>query len=190
MTASMKRVCLVVVSAGGQRSRVRTLVRQTFRHVVHIQRRACCNAREFQRLDGRERVLKLTRCPTDCLLGRLPEPAYCYPCPADAKEHCERWRPSVRSAESNPSPEGAKDAGIFPWPGAGRRGPDGEMTAVIHFRPLCGAMNEDPFMYLLTIDECKILLDCGWNDSFDVKLLEPLKAYVSTLSLSETSLKR
>lgn len=52
------------------------------------------------------------------------------------------------------------------------------MTAVIHFRPLCGAKNEEPFMYLLTIDECKILLDCGWNDSFDLKLLEPLKAYV------------
>lgn len=63
------------------------------------------------------------------------------------------------------------------------------MTAVIHFRPLCGAMNEDPFMYLLTIDECKILLDCGWNDSFDVKLLEPLKAYVPSLSLSEMRLK-
>lgn len=56
------------------------------------------------------------------------------------------------------------------------------MTAVIHFKPLCGAKNEDPFMYLLTIDECKILLDCGWNDSFDKKLLDPLKEYAFLLS--------
>ena len=59
------------------------------------------------------------------------------------------------------------------------------MTAVIHFKPLCGALNDDPFMYWLTIDECKILLDCGWNDSFDLKLLEPLKAYVLLFSTSE-----
>lgn len=37
-----------------------------------------------------------------------------------------------------------------------------------------GALAEQPLCYLLEIDELRILLDCGWNDSFDLNMLKPL----------------
>lgn len=49
------------------------------------------------------------------------------------------------------------------------------MTSIIKFTPLSGAKSEAPSCYLLEIDDFFILLDCGWNESFDVALLEPLK---------------
>jgi Cft2 family RNA processing exonuclease len=52
------------------------------------------------------------------------------------------------------------------------------MSTIIHFKPLYGALSEDPICYLLVIDDCKILLDCGWNDFFDTNLLKPLQEYV------------
>jgi hypothetical protein len=47
------------------------------------------------------------------------------------------------------------------------------MTSIIKFTPLCGAL-EQPLCFLLEIDELRILLDCGWNDSYDLNLLKPL----------------
>ncbi|KAH0787055.1 cleavage and polyadenylation specificity factor subunit 2 [Histomonas meleagridis] len=41
-------------------------------------------------------------------------------------------------------------------------------STTISFQPLSGAKNENPFAYLLHIDEFTILLDCGWSDSFDL----------------------
>ena len=52
------------------------------------------------------------------------------------------------------------------------------MSAVIRFRPLIGGRDETPLCYLLEIDEFKILLDCGWEDSFDLKLLDNLKVFL------------
>ncbi|GAM28904.1 hypothetical protein SAMD00019534_120800, partial [Acytostelium subglobosum LB1] len=50
------------------------------------------------------------------------------------------------------------------------------MTSIIKFTPLSGGANEDaPPCYLLEIDDFVILLDCGWNHSLDISLLEPLK---------------
>lgn len=51
------------------------------------------------------------------------------------------------------------------------------MTSYIKFTPISGAKNEDPLCYLLEIDEAKILLDCGWSDSFDEQDLVNLKKY-------------
>ena len=48
------------------------------------------------------------------------------------------------------------------------------MTAIVRFTPLSGAKTDDPCAYLLQIDDCRILLDCGWNSQFDVELLDPL----------------
>ncbi|KAG0235113.1 cleavage and polyadenylation specificity factor subunit 2, partial [Mortierella sp. GBA43] len=45
----------------------------------------------------------------------------------------------------------------------------------IRFTPLSGAKSESALCYLLEIDEAKILLDCGWNDAFDVDDLRQLK---------------
>uniref|UniRef100_A0A6B2L931 Cleavage and polyadenylation specificity factor subunit 2 n=1 Tax=Arcella intermedia TaxID=1963864 RepID=A0A6B2L931_9EUKA len=56
------------------------------------------------------------------------------------------------------------------------------MTSIIKFSPLCGAYNEDPLCYLLEIDEYRILLDCGWNDDYDVQLLKPLKRVVGKIN--------
>ena len=52
------------------------------------------------------------------------------------------------------------------------------MTSLIRFTPLNGAWNENPLCYLLQIDECTILLDCGWTDAFRVEDLEVLQRYV------------
>ncbi len=50
------------------------------------------------------------------------------------------------------------------------------MTSIIKFTPLSGASkSESPYMYLLEIDDLCILLDCGWEDTFDVNLLKPLE---------------
>ncbi|RKP07912.1 beta-lactamase-like protein [Thamnocephalis sphaerospora] len=49
------------------------------------------------------------------------------------------------------------------------------MTSYIKFTPLSGARNEQGLCYLLEIDDAKILLDCGWLETFNVDDLEPLK---------------
>ncbi|KAF9433404.1 cleavage and polyadenylation specificity factor subunit 2 [Entomortierella beljakovae] len=45
----------------------------------------------------------------------------------------------------------------------------------IRFTALSGAKSESALCYLLEIDEAKILLDCGWNDAFDVDDLKQLR---------------
>ncbi|KAG0368815.1 cleavage and polyadenylation specificity factor subunit 2 [Gamsiella multidivaricata] len=45
----------------------------------------------------------------------------------------------------------------------------------IRFTALSGAKSESALCYLLEIDEAKILLDCGWNDAFDVEDLKQLR---------------
>eukprot|EP00741_Cyanophora_paradoxa_P019483 tig00021127_g18808.t1 len=54
--------------------------------------------------------------------------------------------------------------------------------ASVQFTPLTGgALSEQPLAYLLEIDDFCILLDCGWNDEFDPKMLEPLKKVASKI---------
>lgn len=36
--------------------------------------------------------------------------------------------------------------------------------------------------YLLEIDEAKIMLDCGWNDAFNVDDLRQLKRYMAVVT--------
>lgn len=54
------------------------------------------------------------------------------------------------------------------------------MTSYIKFTPISGAKNENPLCYLLEIDEVKILLDCGWSDTFDTQDLANLKKWDPT----------
>ncbi|PNH09934.1 Cleavage and polyadenylation specificity factor subunit 2 [Tetrabaena socialis] len=49
------------------------------------------------------------------------------------------------------------------------------METAVRFTPLCGVSEEEPLCYLLEIDSFTILLDCGWDESFDEALLEPVK---------------
>eukprot|EP00730_Choanoeca_flexa_P000243 TRINITY_DN10111_c0_g1_i3.p1 TRINITY_DN10111_c0_g1~~TRINITY_DN10111_c0_g1_i3.p1 ORF type:complete len:744 (+),score=211.36 TRINITY_DN10111_c0_g1_i3:109-2340(+) len=57
------------------------------------------------------------------------------------------------------------------------------MTSIVRFRALSGAQNEDPLCYLLELDNKRILLDCGWNESFDVELLSLLKEVAPTVDV-------
>jgi len=50
------------------------------------------------------------------------------------------------------------------------------MTSIVKFTPLLGGANElSPLCYLLEIDDCSILLDCGWDDRFAPASLGLLK---------------
>ncbi|RGB38277.1 beta-lactamase-like protein [Rhizophagus diaphanus] len=47
---------------------------------------------------------------------------------------------------------------------------------MIVFTAISGAKNEDPLCYLVEIDdEVRIMLDCGWNDAFNVEDLKNLR---------------
>eukprot|EP01080_Neovahlkampfia_damariscottae_P009302 gene9302-1390_t len=55
----------------------------------------------------------------------------------------------------------------------------------IQFTPLSGAYNEDPLCYVLEIDDFCILLDCGWDDNFDVNSphIKQLTKYIDKIQL-------
>nr|CAB3233517.1 cleavage and polyadenylation specificity factor subunit 2 [Phallusia mammillata] len=53
------------------------------------------------------------------------------------------------------------------------------MTSIIKFTPLSGALNEGPCCYMLQVDEFTFLLDCGWDEEFDLKLIENIKKHIS-----------
>uniref|UniRef100_A0A2P2L1T3 Cleavage and polyadenylation specificity factor subunit 2 n=1 Tax=Rhizophora mucronata TaxID=61149 RepID=A0A2P2L1T3_RHIMU len=55
------------------------------------------------------------------------------------------------------------------------------MGTSVQVTPLCGAYNENPLSYLVSIDGFNFLIDCGWNDQFDPRLLEPLSRVASTI---------
>eukprot|EP01083_Nonionella_stella_P022254 61559_1 len=49
------------------------------------------------------------------------------------------------------------------------------MTSQIQITALYGTRPHEPLCYLLEIDECRILLDCGWDYCFNDKDIAPLK---------------
>lgn len=55
------------------------------------------------------------------------------------------------------------------------------MGTSVQVTPLSGAHSEAPLCYLLQVDGFRFLLDCGWTDSFDLSLLEPLKSVAPTV---------
>eukprot|EP00126_Sphaerothecum_destruens_P001130 Sdes_comp13233_c0_seq1m3115 len=55
------------------------------------------------------------------------------------------------------------------------------MTSSIKFTALSGADDETALCYLLEIDNCKLLLDCGWNEALDPKDLELLKPHLPSI---------
>lgn len=55
------------------------------------------------------------------------------------------------------------------------------MATFIRVTPISGVHSEDPLCYLLEIDDCKILLDCGWDERFDTGFLEALAKVASSI---------
>ena len=55
------------------------------------------------------------------------------------------------------------------------------MGTSVQVMPLSGAHSEAPLCYLLQVDGFRFLLDCGWTDSFDLTVLEPLKSVAPTV---------
>ncbi|CAB3248618.1 unnamed protein product [Arctia plantaginis] len=55
------------------------------------------------------------------------------------------------------------------------------MTSIIKFHCLSGAGNESPPCYVLQIDEFKFLLDCGWDEKFDMDFIRELKRHINTI---------
>lgn len=51
------------------------------------------------------------------------------------------------------------------------------MTSIIKVHCLSGAGDETPPCYVLQIDEFKFLLDCGWDEKFDMDFIKELKRY-------------
>lgn len=48
------------------------------------------------------------------------------------------------------------------------------MGVPVTFTALSGAEHDQPLCYLLQLGDCGILLDCGWDDAFNVAQLEPV----------------
>lgn len=52
------------------------------------------------------------------------------------------------------------------------------MTSIIKLQALSGALDESPPCYILQVDEVRILLDCGWDEGFDIELVRELKRFL------------
>ncbi len=55
------------------------------------------------------------------------------------------------------------------------------MSAILKYTPLYGTKNEGAVCSILEVDDFCILLDCGWDDKFNVETLEPLKPWLSRI---------
>ncbi|CAD5228967.1 unnamed protein product [Bursaphelenchus okinawaensis] len=56
------------------------------------------------------------------------------------------------------------------------------MTSIIKLEPLSGAQDNGPLCYLLQVDQVYILLDCGWNEHFDMSFINALKPRISQIN--------
>lgn len=55
------------------------------------------------------------------------------------------------------------------------------MGTRVQLTPLSGAHSEGPLCYLLDVDGFRFLLDCGWDDLFNVDSLQPLAGVASSI---------
>ncbi|XP_030038036.1 probable cleavage and polyadenylation specificity factor subunit 2 [Manduca sexta] len=55
------------------------------------------------------------------------------------------------------------------------------MTSIIKLHCLSGAGNETPPCYVLQVDEFKFLLDCGWDEKFDMDFMKELKRHINSV---------
>lgn len=61
------------------------------------------------------------------------------------------------------------------------------MTSIVKLEALSGAKDDGPLCYLLQVDDVYLLLDCGWDENFDMFYIEAVKKrvpYISAVLLS------
>ncbi|GMR31083.1 hypothetical protein PMAYCL1PPCAC_01278 [Pristionchus mayeri] len=61
------------------------------------------------------------------------------------------------------------------------------MTSIVKLEALSGAKDDGPLCYLLQVDDVYLLLDCGWDENFDLLYIEAVKKrvpYISAVLLS------
>ncbi|VDO72208.1 unnamed protein product [Heligmosomoides polygyrus] len=56
------------------------------------------------------------------------------------------------------------------------------MSSVVKLEALSGVKDEGPLCYLLQIEETYLLLDCGWDDKFDMAYIDSIKSRASQIS--------
>lgn len=49
------------------------------------------------------------------------------------------------------------------------------MTSIIRVEVLSGGHDDSPLCYLLQVDDSHFLLDCGWDERFDMEYIENVK---------------
>lgn len=49
------------------------------------------------------------------------------------------------------------------------------MTSIIKLQALSGAMDETPPCYILQVDDVRILLDCGWDEKFNMEFIKEMR---------------
>ncbi len=64
-----------------------------------------------------------------------------------------------------------------------RKAPDATTKSQHIFQPLYGAQADGPICYVLETDSVTILLDCGWDETFDTNIIEPLRTVAPTVDL-------
>ena len=55
------------------------------------------------------------------------------------------------------------------------------MATIVRVTPISGVHSEDPLCYILEIDDCKIMLDCGWDERFETDFLQALARVASSV---------
>lgn len=55
------------------------------------------------------------------------------------------------------------------------------MTSIVKVYCISGAGDESPPCYVLQIDDFRFLLDCGWNEKFDMDFIKDLKRHINNI---------
>jgi len=55
------------------------------------------------------------------------------------------------------------------------------MTSIIKVQPLTGADGETPHCHLLQVDECRFLLDAGWDENFNMAYLRDVRKHINQI---------
>lgn len=51
------------------------------------------------------------------------------------------------------------------------------MTSIIKLTAVSGVQEESALCYLLQVDEFRFLLDCGWDETFSMDIIDAMKRY-------------